>query len=104
VIDAEAVQPQSAKRLSQFASQPEVAKVWLSSIEGRSKRRPRAKAEWFCVWGVVAIFPITLGLRRSSMWTARWGGATLCHCDPVRLAKRPHRYSRTRKHPCNESD
>jgi hypothetical protein len=45
----------SAARIRALASRPEVAHVWVDSIEGRVKQRPRRALAWFCVWGVVVI-------------------------------------------------
>ena len=44
-----------ANQIRRLASQPEVADIWVSAIEGRSRSRRRAKERWFCVWGIVAI-------------------------------------------------
>jgi hypothetical protein len=44
-----------ANQVRKLARQPEVAKLWVSAIEGRSRPRRRAKKRWFCVWALVAI-------------------------------------------------
>lgn len=44
-----------ARKIRELARQPEVAELWVSAINGRSKRAHPAKKRWFCVWGLVAI-------------------------------------------------
>lgn len=44
-----------ANRIGRLARRPEVAELWVSAVDGRSKRARPAKEGWFCVWGLVAI-------------------------------------------------